>query len=117
LAAQQIKTAGAKSEQEFAIMKTGFHLESSKRRLKKPKAAKRKTRARFIGTRPLTFKMTLRGTVVDVKLIPVVSTTTHVNYEISISRGRKVLDWVPTRAELERIGRTAAMQTERQTSH
>ena len=92
-------------------------VETSKRRLKKPKAAKRKPSARFIGSRPLTFTMTLRGRVVDVKVIPVVSTTTHVNYEITISCRGRVLDWAPTRAELERIGHTAGMQTERQTSH
>ena len=61
--------------------------------------------------------MTLRGQVVEVKVLPAVSTTTHVNYEITISRGGKVLDWVPTRAELQLIGRAAGMATEQQTSH
>jgi hypothetical protein len=61
--------------------------------------------------------MTLRGQVVDVEVLPAVSTTTHVNYEVTISRGGKVLDWVPTRVELERIGRAAGMLTEQQTSH
>ena len=98
-------------------MKTSPRVESSSRRHKKPKAEKRKPRTRFIGTRPLSFTMTLRGRVVEVKVLPVVSTTTHVNYEVTISYGGKVLDWVPTRAELERIGCAAGMQTERQTRH
>jgi hypothetical protein len=54
---------------------------------------------------------------VDVEVRPAIGTTTHVNYAITISRGGKVLDWVPTRAELANIGRTAGMRTELQTSH
>ena len=61
--------------------------------------------------------MTLRGQAVEVKVVPVVGTTTIVNYEVTISCEGKVLDWVPTRAELERIGYTAGMHTELQTSH
>ena len=98
-------------------MKTGPRVEGSKPRRRKKKATKSRPRARFIGTRPLKFPMTLRGQVVDVEVLPAVGTTTHVNYEITISLGGKFLDWVPTRAELERIGRTAAMLTEQQTSH
>jgi len=61
--------------------------------------------------------MTLRGQVVDVEVVPAVGTTTHVNYEVTISRRGKVLDWTPTRAELERIGRAAGTFTEQETSH
>ena len=98
-------------------MKTGPQVEGSKPRRRKKKTAKSRPRARFIGTRPLQFPMTLRGQMVDVEVLPTVGTTTHVNYEITISLGGKILDWVPTRAELEHIGRTAAMLTEQQTSH
>ena len=61
--------------------------------------------------------MTLRGQDVDVEVIPTVGTTTHVNFEITISRRGKKLDWVPTRAELEYIGRAAGMHTKQETSH
>jgi hypothetical protein len=61
--------------------------------------------------------MTLRGQVVDVEVVPAVGTTTHVNYNVTITREGKVLDWVPTRAELERIGCTAGMQTVLEKSH
>lgn len=98
-------------------MKTANQVEGSKRRRRKTTASKNQPRAPFIGSRPLKFPMTLRGEVVEVKLVPAVSTTTHVNYEITISRGGKVLDWVPTRAELQLIGRAAGMATEQQTSH
>jgi hypothetical protein len=98
-------------------VKTGHHIGSSKPRRRKSTAAKGRPRAPFIGSRPLKFPMTLRGRVVDVEVLPAVGTATHVNYEITISRGGKVLDWVPTRAELARIGRTVGMRTERQTSH
>jgi len=98
-------------------MKTTHHGERSKPRPRKTQAAKRLARAVFIGTRPLAFPMTLRGQVVDVEVRPAIGTATHVNYAITISRGGKVLDWVPTRAELASIGRTAGMRTERQTSH
>jgi hypothetical protein len=54
---------------------------------------------------------------VDVEVVPAVGTATHVNFEITISRRGKILDWVPTRAELERIGRTAGTYTEQETSH
>lgn len=98
-------------------MKSGQHESRSKPRRKTTQAAKRRPRAAFIGTRPLKFPMTLRGQVVEVEVRPAIGTTTHVNYSITISRGGKVLDWVPTRAELANIGRTAAMNTEQQTSH
>lgn len=98
-------------------MKTGPQFEGSKPRRRKKKAAKSRPRARFIGTRPLRFPMTLRGQVVDVEVLPAVGTTTHVNYKLTISLRGKILDWMPTRAELERIGRAAGMLTELQTSH
>lgn len=98
-------------------MKTGQHEGRSKPRRKKTHAAKRRPRGAFIGTRPLKFPMTLRGQVVEVEVRPAIGTATHVNYAITIRRGGKVLDWVPTRAELASIGRTAGMNTEQQTSH
>lgn len=61
--------------------------------------------------------MTMRGLAVEVELVPAVGTTTHVNFEITISRRGKILDWVPTRAELESIGRMAGMHTKQETSH
>jgi len=61
--------------------------------------------------------MTLRGQAVEVEVIPAVGTTTHVNFEITISRHGKILAWVPTRAELEGIGRAAGMHTKQETSH
>jgi hypothetical protein len=97
-------------------MKIARQDERPKLRRRKPQATK-SPRAPFIGTRPLKFPMTLRGQVVDVEVRPAIGTTTHVNYAITISRGGKVLDWVPTRAELASIGRTAGMRTEPQTSH
>ena len=97
-------------------MKTRRHTERSKPRRKKTSAPKGQPRATFIGTRPRTFTMTLRGQAVRVEVLPAVSTTTHVNFEITISRGRKILDWVPTRAELEAIGRAAGLNTTQETS-
>jgi hypothetical protein len=102
---------------EDSVVKARSQVVGSKARRGKKKSAKSRPRARFIGTRPLMFPMTLRGQVVDVEVLPAVGTTTHVNYEITISLGGKILDWVPTRAELERIGRSAGMLTEPQTSH
>ena len=61
--------------------------------------------------------MTLRGLTVDVEVIPTVGTTTHVNLEITIRHQGEILDWVPTRAELEHIGRAVGMYTEQETSH
>jgi hypothetical protein len=98
-------------------VKTGHHVEGSKRRRRKTVAAKHRPRARFIGARPLKFSMILRRQVVDVEVVPVVSTATHVNFEVTISRAGKVLDWVPTRAEQAHIGHTIALLTEQQTSH
>ena len=98
-------------------MKTGQHQDRSKPRRKKTQAAKRRPRAAFIGTRPLKVAMTLRGQAVEVEVRPAIGTTTHVNYAITISHAGKALDWVPTRAELEYIGRAAGLHTERETSH
>ena len=92
-------------------------VESAKPRRARTPAAKRLPRGAFIGTRPLSVPMTLRGQVVDVEVRPMVGSTTHVNYRIIIRCGGKVMDWVPTREELERIGCTAGMHTELQTSH
>ena len=99
-------------------MKGRQHVEGSKSRRRKTTPVQARPRgASFIGTRPVKFRMMLRGQAVVVKVLPALGTTTHINYAITISRGRKVLDWVPTRAELERIGRELGMQTERETSH
>ena len=102
-------------------MKTGNQLEGAKARRKKSRknntAKPNRRRAVFIGTRPLKIAMTLRGRPVEVEVLPAVGTTTHVNYEITIRHDGKVLDWVPTRAELEHIGRAAGMLTEPLTSH
>jgi hypothetical protein len=85
----------------------------------KPPRAKTKTRARapLIGTRPLKVTMHLRGQLVEVEVVPAVSTTSHVNFQMTISRAGKVLDWVPTGAELEEIGRVVAKHAEIQNSH
>jgi len=99
------------------MVKTGRQVEGAKLRRRKTSTAKGQPRVTFIGTRPRTFTIMLRGEVVDVEVLPLVGTTTHVNFEITISRHGKILDWVPTRAELERIGRELGMQTERETSH
>ena len=102
-------------------MKTGNHLQGSKVRRRKSKksntAKPDRRRAVFIGSRPLKLHLTLRGQAVEVEVLPAVGTTTHVNYEITIRQNGKVLDWVPTRAELEHIGRAVGMLTEAQTSH
>jgi hypothetical protein len=98
-------------------LKTGAQVEGSKPRSRKTKGSKVRERARFIGTRPLKVTMQLRGQLVDVKVVPAVSTTTHVNYQITITRAGTVLHWVPTRDEIEQIGRTVAMHTELQISH
>jgi hypothetical protein len=98
-------------------VKTGRQVRGSKPQRRKTPAAKRQPRSTFIGTRPRTFTMTLRGLTVEVELIPMVGTTTHVNFEITISHRGRILDWVPTPAELEYIGRTAGMYTKQETSH
>ena len=61
--------------------------------------------------------MTLRGQLVEVEVVPAVGTTTHVNYNITIRRGGRILNWVPTRAEMERIGCAAGTQAKLETSH
>jgi hypothetical protein len=99
------------------MVKADRQAEGSKLRRKKTSAAKGQPRAKFIGTRPRTFTMTLRGQAVDVEVLPMVGTTTHVNFEITISRRGKVLNWVPTRSELESIGRAAGMHAKQETSH
>jgi hypothetical protein len=99
------------------VVKTGRQLAGSKTRRRKTAVAKDQPRSRFIGTRPRVITMTLRGQAVDVEVIPTVGTTTHVNFEVTISRRGKVLDWVPTAAELESIGRAVGMHTKQETSH
>jgi hypothetical protein len=98
-------------------MKTGGQVEGSKPRSRKTKGSKARERAQFIGTRPLKVTMLLRGQVVDVKVVPAVSTTTHVNYQVTITCAGEVLEWVLTRAEIERIGCTVARHTELESSH
>jgi hypothetical protein len=98
-------------------VKSGHHVERSKLPRRKTASAKGRPRALVIGTRPRKVRMTLRGQVVEVEVIPAEGTTTHVNFQITISRNGKVLDWVPTRAELERIGCTLGMHAELETSH
>ena len=61
--------------------------------------------------------MYLRGQEVEVEVLPVVNTTTHVNFEITITRQGKPLDWALTRAERAQIGRAAGQYTEPETSH
>ena len=98
-------------------VKAGRHLEGSKPGRSKSRAAKGQPRAAFIGTRPRKFPMTLRGLQVEVEVVPVVSTTTHVNFEVTITHQGKVLNWVPTRAERAQIGRVAGMYTEPERTH
>ncbi|HEX8782083.1 MAG TPA: hypothetical protein VF764_01835, partial [Steroidobacteraceae bacterium] len=66
-------------------MKTEQHVAGSKVRRKKKRVAKGRPRAAFIGTRPLKFPVTLRGRQLEVEVVPVVNTKTHVNYEITIT--------------------------------
>jgi hypothetical protein len=100
-----------------SVMKTGQHVEGSQPRRRKGKAPKGRPRATFIGTRPLKFPMTLRRRQVEVEVLPVVSTTTHVTVQVTITYQGKALDWVPTRAEREQIGRTAVKYSEPERSH
>lgn len=95
-------------------MKTSDDVQDSK-----PRRRKTKTRARasIIGTRPLRVTVHLRGQLVDVEVVPAVSTTSHVNFQMTISRAGEVLNWVPTGAELEEIGRTVAKHAEIQNHH
>jgi hypothetical protein len=99
------------------VAKTRRQVKGSGLRRKKTSAKRSQPRATFIGTRPRSFTMMLRGLAVDVELVPAVGTTTHVNFEITISCRGKILDWVPTGAELESIGRAAGMHTKQETSH
>ena len=102
----------------MSAARTSAHVEGSKQQRKKKKTkAVRGTRAPFIGSRPLKVQMTLRGEAVEVEVLPAVGTTTHVNLQVTISRRGKALNWVPTPAELERIGQLIGKLTERQTSH
>lgn len=98
-------------------MKTGEHVKASKPRRRKSEARKRQPRATFIGSRPLKFPMILRGQQVEVEVLPVVNTTTHVNFEITITCQGKPLDWDLNRAERALIGRAAGQYTEPETSH
>jgi hypothetical protein len=61
--------------------------------------------------------MTLRGRQVEVEILPVVNTITHVNFEVTITCQGKTLDWALTRAELAQIGLTAGKYTEVEESH
>jgi hypothetical protein len=99
------------------VAKTPRQVEGSRLQRKKPSAGKSRARATFIGTRPRSITMVLRGRAVDVEVVPAVGTTTHVYFEITIMARGKVLDWVPTRAELESIGRAAGLHTKQETSH
>jgi len=98
-------------------MKTDEHVKGSKPRRKKPGARKRGPRATFIGSRPLKFPMILREQQVEVEVLPVVNTTTHVNFEITITCQGKTLEWALTRAERAQIGRAAGQYAEPETSH
>ena len=99
------------------VVKTDQHVEGSKVRRKKKRTTKGRPRAAFIGTRPMKFPVTLRGQQVEVEVVPVVNTKTHVNYEVTITFQGKTMDWVLTRAERAHIGRTAGMYSEPETSH
>jgi hypothetical protein len=98
-------------------VKTDQTVEASKVRRRKNKSAKGRQRASFIGTRPLKFTVTLRRRKVEVEVLPVVSTTTHVNFEVTVTHRGKALDWVLTRAERAHIGRVAGEHSEPETSH
>lgn len=107
-------------QKEFisSFVKTDEHVEGSKPRRKKGRRApKGLPRVTFIGTRPLKFPMSLRGRQVEVEVLPVVNTTTHVNFEITITHRGKALQWVLNRAERALIGRAAGQFTEPETSH
>ncbi len=101
----------------MSAARTSHHVEGSKRQRKKKTKAARGPRAPFIGSRPLKVQMTLRGEAVEVEVLPAVGSATHVNLQVTISRRGKALNWVPTPAELERIGQLIGKLTERQTSH
>jgi hypothetical protein len=99
------------------VVKTERHVEGSKVRRRKKKAAEGQPRAAFIGSRPLKFPVTLRGRQVEVEVVPVVNTKTHVNYEVTITYQGKTMDWELNRAERAHIGRAAGMYSEPETSH
>lgn len=100
-----------------SVVKTDEHVTRSKLRRRKGRERKGRPRVTFIGTRPLKFPINLRGQQVEVKVLPVVTTTTHVNFEITITHQGKTLDWVLTRVERAQIGRAAGQYTESETSH
>jgi hypothetical protein len=102
---------------QSVVVKSDNHIQGAKPRRRRSRGEKGRPRAALIGTRPLKFPMTLRGQRVEVKVIPVVSTTTHLNFEVTITRQGEALDWVPTRAERARIGRAAGMHAVLETSH
>jgi hypothetical protein len=98
-------------------VKTDQHVEGSKARRRKGRGRKGRQRVTFIGTRPTRFPMSLRGRQVEVEVLPVVNTTTHVNFEITVTCEGKTVDWVLTRAERAQIGLAAGQYTEPETSH
>jgi hypothetical protein len=114
-----IATALTPCENGFisSVVKTDEHVTRSKLRRRKGRERKGRPRVTFIGTRPLKFPIYLRGQEVEVKVLPVVTTTTHVNFEITITHQGKTLDWVLTRVERAQIGRVAGQFTESETSH
>ena len=61
--------------------------------------------------------MTLRRRQVEVQVRPVLTSTTHVNFEVTITCQGKRMHWVPSRAELAEIGRAAGMHAELETNH
>jgi hypothetical protein len=99
------------------LVKTDEQVAGSKARRRKNKTARGRGRAAFIGTRPLKFPMILRGLPVEVEILPVVSTTTHVNFEVTVTHQGKVLGWALTRAERAQVGRAAGELSEAETSH
>ena len=97
-------------------MKTEHQVQGAKLPRRSTKRKRRPT-ATFIGTRPLKFPMTLRRRRVEVEVRPVVTTTTHINFEITITCQGKTLDWVPTLAERAQIGRAAGMHSVLEMNH
>jgi hypothetical protein len=104
-------------EGSLGTVKVNRPTEGSKPKRRNITPTERPRRTPLIGSRPLKFQMSLRGQRVDVQVIPAITTTTHVNYEVTISRGGKILDWVPTRAELRQISCAVGSHAELHTSH
>lgn len=99
------------------MVKASHPTEGLKPKRRNIKRTERPRRTPLIGSRPLKFQMSLRGQRVNVQVVPAITTTTHVNYEVTISRGSKILDWVPTRAELRLISCAVGSHAELHTSH